>query len=870
MIVKLLKKLFAVSALLIFFSGSLFAGNILSGFTVDVPQNIADTIPVADTLMPDSTLSRMMNRQQTKQRKSKKSPLDGPVFYSAKDSMPFDTEKQRIYLYTGAKITYQDIVLTADYIEVDMATNTIYATGVTDSLGNKVGRPIFIEGDKKFQSDTMHYNFQTKKGYIKNLITEEDGGFLHSETTKRLPDESICIYDGKYTTCDLEHPHFYIHLSKAKVIPNDKIVSGRANLVIADIPTPLGIPFGFFPNQKKFTSGILFPEYGEEQNRGFFLRDGGYYFAFSEYFDLALRGDIYSRGTWGTKLHTNYKRRYRFNGGLDLKYYKNVVGDEDLNNYSANKDFSIVWTHSQDAKANPSSSFSANVNMSSTSYDQNQTYSTDRYLNNTKSSSISYSKRWGSNVNLSTNFRHSQNSLNKSVNMTLPSLTFNVSRQYPFRKKERVGAMKWYENVEIKYSANLENQINAGDSVIFTSKALDYLKNGFKHSIPLSANFKFFKFFTFTPSLSYTGRLYTQSIRKNWDETIMNSDTTYGAVKIDTIRSLTYTNDFAPTVSLSVNPTIYGMFQFRKGPIKAFRHVLTPSASFSFKPGMGPDNPDIWKSIPLGPDSVSSRTYSIYEGSLYGSPISKKRSGVLNFSLGNNLEMKMKSRNDTIDEDIKIKILESLTFSSGYDIYREKNKFNNITISGRTTLFKNLNLNFGGTVDPYTLDTSFNRTNDLEFTKNGRIGRLTAANFSTGYAFKPQSAKEKSAEAEGLVGDYSRDYVDFSIPWSFRFDYTWRYVKPENVKTVTQTFSFSGDLKLTEKWKIGFSSGYDIDAKDFTYTSIDIYRDLHCWEARFTWIPFGYHQSYNFQINVKSTVLQDLKWAKRKSWYDNF
>ncbi|MEA3444013.1 MAG: putative LPS assembly protein LptD [Bacteroidota bacterium] len=870
MILKLLTRVFIILALFSMSKTAMPALYCPISDTILQAKTVVDTIPYSDTLIPDSTISQHFKKRE-KAKTEYKAPLEDEVKYNANDSMPFDIENQKMYLYGNGKITYQDIELTADFIEIDMATNTVYATGVTDSLGKKIGRPVFVQGDEKFQADTMYYNFNTKKGFIKKLITEEEGGFLHSETTKRMADETICIKDGKYTTCDLEHPHFYIHLSKAKVIPNDKIVSGPANLVIADIPTPLGIPFGFFPNQQKYTSGILFPEYGEEKNRGFFLRNGGYYLAISDYFDLAIRGDIYTKGTWGTKLHTNYKKRYRYKGGLDLKYYSNVVGEKGLPNFSKNKDFSILWNHSQDSKANPSSSFSANVNISSTSYDANQTYSSESYLNNTKSSSISYSKRWGKDINLSANFRHSQNSRNKSVSLTLPSMTFNVARQYPFRKKNKVGDMKWYENIELKYNAKLENQINAGDSVIFTRDALDYLKNGFQHDIPVSASFKFWKFFNLTPSLKYTGRLYSKSIRKSWDETIMNSDSSFGAVNIDTINTFSYANDFAPNASLSINPTIYGMFQFKKGRIKAFRHVLSPSLSFNYKPDMGADNPDIWKLTPLGPDSVDvNKTYSIYEGSLYGSPRSKKKSGVFSFGLGNNIEMKMKSRNDTIDKDVKIKILESLRFSSGYDIYRENNKLNNISITGRTTLFKNLSLNFGGTVDPYTLDSINKRTNSFELKENKRIGRLTAANFSTGYAFKPKGTKEKSAEEEGIIGDYRRDYVDFNVPWSIRFDYTWRYSKPAEESVVTQTFSFSGDLKLTDKWKIAFSSGYDIDAKEFTYTSIDIYRDLHCWEARFTWIPFGYHQSYNFQINVKSTVLKDLKWAKRKSWYDNF
>ena len=870
--VKFLKKLFVFCALLLVHFCNLFANNLL--MVVPLPQHVDDTVPLANTVpLADSLLMDSTFYDERGNKKQKKAPLEDPVIYSARDSMPMDTEKQRMYLYGEAKIQYQEIELTAAYIEVDMATNTIYATGVVDSTGKKIGRPIFVDKGKEFKADTMHYNFETKKGFIKTLITEEEGGFLHSQTTKRLPDETICIKDGKYTTCNHEHPHFYIHLSKAKVIPNDKIVSGWANLVIADIPTPIGIPFGFFPNQKKYTSGILFPEYGEEDNRGFFFRDGGYYFAFSQYFDMALTGSIFSKGTWGTKLHSNYKKRYRYGGDFDLAYTKNVVGEKDFPNYSTSKDFRIIWNHRQDAKANPTSSFNAQVNMSSTSYDQNQTVSNNNYLQNTKSSSISYSKRWGSDVNMSANFRHSQNSLNNSVNLTLPSVKLNVARQYPFRSKNKVGSdMKWYENIEVKYDASLENRVDAGDSVVFTNKVFDLMENGFKHNIPVSANFKFLKFFTFTPSMGYTGRLYTQSIRRFWNDSLMASDSTYGDVQTDTLRELSYEHEFAPSASVSFAPTLYGMYQVKGNRrVKAIRHVLTPSVRFSYKPDMGPDDPDIWRPVVLGPDSLSeTSTYSIYEGSIYGSPTSKARSGVFSFSLGNNLEMKMRSRNDTVDEDVKVKILESLSFSSGYDIYKEENKLSNITFSGRTTLFKKMNISFGGTIDPYTLDSTLTRTNTFEMRENGRIGRLTSANFSTGFSLKPPGTKEKSAAEAGLPGDYNMHYVDFNVPWSLSFDYSWRYSKPQDEKTVTQSLGFSGDFSLTPKWKVTFNSGYDLDADKFTYTTIRIIRDLHCWEASFQWVPLGTRRSYNFQINVKSAILQDLKWAKRKSWYDNF
>jgi len=838
---------------------------ILSFSGIIISQN-ADTLSVDSILQHKDSLYAGDTIVVTK---SKKQVIEDPIDYKAEDSIISLLKEEIQYLYGGAIVKYQDIELTADFMEFNMQTNVLFACALRDSTGKRTGLPYFKQGEEKFRADTIWYNFKTKKGRIIGMKTEQDGGFLHSEITKRLEDKSICIKNGKYTTCDLDHPHYFIALTKAKVIPDDKIVSGPAYLVIADVPMPIGLPFGFFPNQKKFSSGVLIPEYGEEANRGFFLRNGGYYFALSDYFDLSLRGDIYSKGTWGARFHTNYKRRYRYNGNVDIKFFDNVVGEKGLPNYAKSKDFAIGWVHRQDPKAHPGSNFSADVNLSSSTYDKNQTYSSTNYLNNTKSSSVSYSRRIGSDFNFSANLRHSQNSRNKSMSLTLPSLSFSMNRKYPFRRKNAVGDLRWYEKIEISYKSKLENQINAGDSVIFTRKALDLMKNGFQHDIPISANFKFFKFFTFTPKLNYTGRAYTKHFVKRWDDNYFINDTTYGAVVVDTIDQFKYINEFSPSVSLSVNPTLYGLYQFKKGSVKAVRHVMSPSVRFNYKAGTGEDNPQIWRPMPLGLDSVDTNNmYSVYSGSLYGAPRSNLESGSVNLGIGNNIEMKVKSRKDTLNEYKKIKLIESLNITSSYNMFAEKNNWSNITISGRTTLFKNVKITFGSSFDPYALDSAGDRTNNFELSENNILGRLTSANFSTGFSFKPPKSSSEEDE-ESIIGNYD-NYVDFNVPWTLRIDYMWKYSKPRLESVVTQTLRFSGDVKLTPKWKIGFSSGYDIEKNDFTYTSIDIYRDLHCWEARFTWIPFGYHQSYNFQINVKSSILKDLKWAKRKSWYDNF
>lgn len=841
-----------------------------------------------DSLLVDST------SQDTSATKSD-AAIEDPVVYSATDSMPFFIEKQKLYLFGAGQINYQDIELTAEYIEVDIATSSIYATSLTDSTGEKIGRPFFKQGDQTFRADTMRYNFKTKKGFIKGVFTEQEGGYLHSTTTKRLENEKICIRNGKYTTCNAEHPHFHIALRKAIMIPQDKILFKWANLVMVDVPTPVWIPFGFLPNKKKFTSGVLFPEYGEEANRGFYLKEGGYYFALSDYFDFAIRGDIYSRGTWGLKTHTNYKKRYRFGGNVDLKYYKNISGEEEFDNYSSSKDYSVKWSHRQDGKANPTMNFSANVNLSTTEFDKNHSFSANNYLQNTKTSSISFSKAWAGIINFSADARHSQNSQTKAVSLTLPSMTLNVSRQYPFRKKVRSGDFKWYENIQVEYKSKFSNSVDIGDSLLFTKEVYRHMENGFQHDIPVSANFKFLRYFNATPSVKYQGKLYPNYVEKSWDRTLINNDGSFGGVSTDTIQNIRYAHTFDPSVSLSFNPTIYGMFQYKKGPIKAMRHVVSPSVSMSYKPKIGEENPEIWRPTPIGPDSLNTeKTYSIFENGVMGRPGTSKESGSVNFSLGNNLEMKVKSRNDTIEEDVKIKLIESLSFSTRYNMFAEEKKWSNVSIAGRTTLFKSLKLNANATLNPYSLDENGIETNISELKANGKLGRISVASFTTGYTFKAKKKGKGKSKAKGLgdeegkeisdefsddeLNDLKKDviggpehYIDFDIPWSFRFNYSWHYAKAGlNEKVVTQTLRFSGDISITSKWKISATSGYDFTKKTISYTTIDIHRDLHCWEARFTWIPFGYHQSYNFQINVKPGVLQDLKWAKRKSWYDNF
>jgi hypothetical protein len=834
------------------------------------PEQLADSISPAvdtirpDTISPDSSVSSDI-------------VIDAPVDYQSVDSMIFDVENQIVYLFGDAKVNYQDIELKAAYVELDMANDEIFAKGIIDSLGEETGSPVFREGGETFESKTLTYNFKTKRGIINNIITEQEGGYLHSKKTKKHENGEIHVQSGKYTTCDAEHPHFYISLSKAKVIPDDKIVSGPAYLVVEDVPLPIVMPFGFFPNQKGRSSGIIIPNYGEEKNRGFFFRQGGWYFALNDYFDLRILGDIFTNGTHGFNISSNYKKRYKFNGNVSIRYYKNVSGEKGLPTYKFTKDYSIRWTHQQDSKANPNSTFSASVNMSTSTYDQNHSYAASSYLRGQKSSSISFSKRWpNSPFNFSTSINHSQNNEKRSVNLNFPKANFNMSRQYPFKRRKRVGSTRWYENIEISYSSRLDNQVKTIDTLLFTSAVFDDMKSGFQHNIPISTQFRPFKDFSISPQLQYTGVLYMSHIKKHLDST--------NAVVIDTIKGIKYAHAYLPSVSFMFNPKIYGIFQFKNPnfPVDAIRHVMTPSVSFSFIPDMSDYTPNYYRREP--DDTTGKKMYSIFDDvGLYSTPTLRGRSGIVNFSLTNNLEMKVKSTKDTTQALKKVKILENLVFSTNYNVYADSLNWAPISMSARTRLFNKVNISFGGSFDPYAINENGNKINTFEFEKTGKLLRFTRFNFSVNFRLESKAGTGRTIQTSSPVRQvgsegpqtlddesmmFDDEYADFSVPWNLSIRYNYNYSKPGLEKNITQTFNFSGSITITRKWSIGFNSGWDFINKKLSYTSINFTRDLHCWQMAMSWIPLGRHQSYTFRINAKASILKDLKYEKQKSWYD--
>ena len=827
-----------------------------------------------DSISSDSTSAKVDTIAiPRKPKHTNSADFDVPVYYNSDDSLLNDMKNRKAYLYGNAVVKYEDMDITAAFIEVDLDKNEVYAFGRTDG-DSIVGKPEFKQGDETFVADTIRYNFKSKKGIIKNVTTEYDGAYLIGGKTKMHDNKHIHMTKGKFTTCDLPDPHFYFNLSKAIVIPDDKIISGPANLVIEDIPTPLGIPFGFFPNQKGGSSGLIIPEFGNEDNRGFFLRNGGYYFSINDYMDLTVLGDIYSKGSWGAGLVMNYKVRYKFNGYLNFKYNRNVLGYKGLSNYSTSNQYSLKWKFTQDSKANPNSTFSADVNMSSSDYDKYNSYNVNNYMTSTKQSSISYSYVFpNSPFSLSMALKHSQNSNTGSIDLTLPELAFSMSRIYPFKRKKAVGKSKFYEKISIAYTMNATNKIRTNDADFFNIP-YDSITNGIMHRIPVNASFKLFKYTTLTPSFNYNERWYFKKFTKEWD---------YDNNQVAQDYAGGFSRVWDYNASLAWSTTIYGTFNFRKGKVKALRHVLSPSVSFSYVPDFGKEKYKyygtysrvIYNNTTGQYDSVAS-VYSFFESLPYGTP-GRGGSGSVNINFGNNLEMKLRNNKDTSKNDMKIKIFESFNISTNYNIFADSLRWAPISISGRTRI-KVVDISFNTTLDPYAIAQNeygtYQRINKALVKDNGHLVRMTIGYITASFSLNSKARDKKIAEEQQSLYEtiygYPDHYVDFNVPWNIRVGYTFRYTKPYNESQVTQTLNVSGELNITKKWKVNVTTGYDIEAKKMSATTIDIYRDLHCWEMSLHVVPFGQHKSYAFQINVKASMLQDLKLNKRRSWFDNF
>ncbi len=841
--------------------------------------------------------------------------IDQPIVYSAIDSQYMDNKTHKVYLINGAVVTYGDIKLESYYIEYDMATNEVFARGRIDSLGKLVETPKFSEGSEEFESEELVYNFKTKLGVIRKIITEQEGGYLHSEVTKMQNDGSLHVADSKYTTCDAPDPHFYVKLPKAKMIPGDKIISGPAYLVLEDVPLPIALPFGFFPVQKEVASGILIPQYGEERNRGYFLKNGGYYFVINDYLDLKLTGDMYTNGTWRTTVQSNYNLRYKFKGGFTFSYASNVTGHKTLEDYSKSSNYSIRWTHSQDAKASPGSRFSASVNMSSSGYDRQNSYNPMDHVNSTKQSSVSYSKTWaGTPFNFSASLNHSQNTQRKTVSLNLPKASFSMNRIYPL-KFNKSGSSKWWQELQIQYTANIDNRINTVDSLLFTPAVWDDMDNGFKQDIPISLPIRPFNNFSISPQIRYSGVLYTKRLQKIWDEHY------YDPAVNDTIKKvvseyqsgLFYGQAFSPSISASYSPQIFGTYSFINpdSRIIAVRHVLRPSVSFSYIPSLDGMSTNMYRKVQK--DTLGNmEEYSIFQGRIFGTPSLPKRNGTVSLSLVNIIEAKVRSRSDTTGKGEKVKIIDNLAFNTSYNIYADSLKWAPMSMVFRTSLLKEVDVSARGTFDFYALDENNRRINTSMWEQSRKPFRLTSFNISLGFDLKrfidayfggsgsgsesglgsqsgqaaatPRGNEEMTGNidegimtgnsrtvnpAEGLMQFDEFGYARFDVPWSMSVAYNFFFTKTGTEAMINQNMTLNGTVTLTRNWNITYSTGYDFRMKEITMSRIGVTRDLHCWEMSFNWVPTGYLQSWDFTIRVKSAVLQDLKYERRKDFHDN-
>ena len=852
----------------------------------------ADTPAVPrDTLAADTLAADTMQRDTARKPRKATGFLDGAIEGKSTDSLVYDVRNKLVYVYNEGDVTYQNSNLKADFMRIDMTDKTVFAYGKPDSLDGKaiVTKPEFSDGSASYQMDTITYNFATEKAKIKGVATQQGDGWLVGGSVKKMPDNTINIQDGMYTTCDeTDHPHFYLAMTKAKVQPGKKVITGPAYLVMEDVPIYfLGIPFGFFPINMGPKSGLLMPSYGEDGTRGFFLRDLGYYITLGDYADLAVRGGFYTLGSWEASAASRYIKRYKYSGSFNIQYSNIKTGEKGEPDYLKQSNFRVQWTHSQDAKANPGSTFSASVNFATSGYNRYSANTLNDILSTQTNSSISYSKSWtGTPFSLSANMAISQNSSNQSISLTLPTVVFNVSRIYPFKRKEKTGKDRWYEKISMQYTGKMTNSVTTTESEIFTKKTLENMKNGIEHSIPVSASFNVFNYINLSPSFNYNEKWFFKKVEYEWNPMTNKVDTManeYGFYRL-----------YNYSMSVSASTTVYGMYDFTKKKrdrkIQAIRHVLTPSIGFSYTPDFGDFKYGYYKSLQR--DSLgTTQTYSPYAQNAYSVP-SSGRNMSMNFSLSQNLEMKVLSKRDTSGVK-KIKLIDELRISGSYNFLADSMRLSTIPISFRTTLFGNFGINLSATLDPYRLTPDGKRINKLFFP-----GRIVSTGWSFGYTFKSRDDRSQTAinDITSIPPEYmnpfydpygtmdpvlrrqymAQTYYDFSLPWNFGFNYTVNYsittgnYPPKGYKkNVTQTVGFNGSLNLTPKMGITFQGGYDIKANRLTTSSVSITRDLHCWQMSFSWIPFGTYRSWSFNIGVKAASLSDLKYDKSQSMYEN-
>ncbi len=848
----------------------------------------------------------------------KKEPLDAPVIYEASDSIVF-TKEGYAHLYGEGKVNYQNIELTSAVITMNMDSSTVYATGVTDTAGVETGSPIFKDGETPYESKIMRYNFKTKKGFINSIVTQQGEGYVTSEEGKKGANDEIYMRHGKYTTCDNhEHPHFYLRLSMAKVRPKKNVVFGPAQLVVEDVPLPIAVPFGFFPFNSSYSSGFIMPTYGDEMNRGFYLRDGGYYFAISDQMDLKVLGEIFTKGSWGLSAASNYNKRYKFSGSFNASYLVTKTGEKNMPDYSVSKDFRIQWSHRQDAKANPNSSFSASVNFATSSYDRSSLsslYNPQQYSQNTKASSVSYSRNFPEiGLNISGAFNITQNTRDSSLSMTLPDVNISLNRIYPFKRKKSAGDERWYEKISLQYTGSITNSISTKDNLLFKTPLTQW-ENGMQHKIPVSATFNLFKYINIVPSFNYTERWYLRKVKQSYDA----SPTSRDHVKRDTINGFNRLYDY--NLSLQMNTKLYGMYKplFMKSKELQIRHVFTPTVSYTYTPDFGKSRYGYYDTYTYTDEDGEVRTveYSPYEGAVYGYP-GKNMSQNISFSIDNNIEMKMKSDKDTTGYK-KISLIDQLGASLSYDVANKK--WSDLSMNLRLKLTKSYTFNMNASFATYAYQFDENGNvvvGDRTEWSYGRFGRFQGYSGSFSYTLNNDTFKklfgkkdedEKNKDKEGKEGGEDEEteeeteeqnnnsnmrktekasvdsdgYLAFKLPWSVSLSYSYSIredrSKDINIKTMrypyslTHSLNVSGNFKIGSRWNMTYSTGYDFTSKEMSMTTLNITRDLHCFNMS-CGLVFGPFTSYNFSIRANSSMLTDaLKWDQRSNtgsavtWY---
>ncbi|MCM1450903.1 MAG: hypothetical protein NC102_01410 [Clostridium sp.] len=872
----------------------------------------------ADTASIDSIDEKPMAAKRPSRFIRKKMDLDAKVDFSSTDSMIL-VGRDTAFMYGSGSVSYGSLKLDADNIEMDMQNSNVFAVGTVDSLGEVIGRPVFNENGTDYEAQTMRYNFKTRKGLITNVVTEQGEGFLTGGITKKGEGDDYYTKDGKYTTCDKhDDPHFYFQLTKAKMKPGKNVVSGPAYMVLAGLPLPIAVPFGFFPFTSSYQSGVIVPTFGDDYQRGFYLADGGYYFAINDNVDLALTGEIYTKGSWGLRAQSSYVKRYKYSGSFNVSYLKSIYGEKGSPDYSAQTNFQVLWSHTQDSKANPNMTLSASVNFTTSGYSRNNlgTYYSGSFTENTKSSTVNMTYRFpNSKWSLSTTMNITQRSQDSTLAVSFPNVTVTMSQLYPFKRKKAIGDEKWYEKIRMSYSGQLQNSLTSKQDQFFKKSLIKDWRNGMRHSIPISATFNVMKYINITPSINFTDRMYTSKVNKQWDPVrgIEQSDTTYS-----------FYNVWDFTASVSADTKIYGFFQplpFLGDKVKMIRHVLTPTISFSGNPDFGSSFFGYYGSYqrPLADGQMQKVQYSKFPNSLFGVPGSGK-SGAVSLSLANNLEMKVKTDNDSIGEK-KISLIENLTLSQSYNFAADSLRLSDLNTSLLLRLTKGFNLNLNATWDVYTyaLNEYGNpvRVNKLRISQGKGYGKLRSTGTSFSYTFNNDTfgklfgKKSKSGDKNKGKGNENDDdenwgdnaydnvnrnrghshedeatefgtdgYAQWSVPWNLTFNYSINYgygtfnkKKMEYNGRVTQNLSFSGNIRPTKNWNFSFSASYNFDTHKIAYMNCNISRDLHCFTMSASFVPVGPYKSYNFHIAVKSALLSDFKYDKRSSiqngvqWY---